>query len=346
MRLAVVAPLVTPLRPAQAGGAQAFVADLSLELTRRGHDLTLYCAQGSEVPGVRLDEVPVEAEISAALVRPGGTTAERVPAVARAFEAAFERVRARGADAVTQHGFDAEAFELSADLPVLHTLHLGPVVPAVVEAARTTAAAVAVPSLTMREAWAAAGVAAAYVLHNGVPDFDPGPVEPGEYALIAGRISPEKGVVEGVRAARAAGLRPLVVGAIYDEDYFTAHVAPLLGAGELLPVQPRERLWRIMARAAVTLMPVRWEEPFGLVAAEAQVAGCPVVAYRRGALPEVIAEGVGGFLVEPDDFEGFVAAIEQAAGLDRAEVRRAARKRLLMPACAAAYEAALEVVAR
>ncbi|HEX6489669.1 MAG TPA: hypothetical protein VF137_12460, partial [Candidatus Dormibacteraeota bacterium] len=64
------------MRPAQAGGAQAFVADLSLELTRRGHDLTLYCAQGSEVPGVRLDEVPVEAEISAALVRPGGTTAE------------------------------------------------------------------------------------------------------------------------------------------------------------------------------------------------------------------------------------------------------------------------------
>jgi glycosyltransferase involved in cell wall biosynthesis len=342
----VVAPLVTPLRPAQSGGAQAFVADLALELDRRGHEVTLFCAEGSEVPGVRLVPVPVEAGIEQALVRPGGTTRERVPAVRRAFAEAFSRVRGGGYEAVSQHGFDAEAIELAEGLPVLHTLHLGPVAPAVVRAARATGAATAVPSLAMLRAWSAAGVTPAHVLRNGTPDFDPGPREVGGQALIAGRISPEKGTAAGIRAARAAGLRPLVAGAVYDREYHRTQVAPILEPDALLPVQPRERLWRLMAEAAVTLMPIEWDEPFGLVAAEAQVAGCPVVAYARGALPEVVEAGVGGLLVPPGDFGAFVAAAVRARGLDRAAVRRSARSRLLIGASAAAYETALAQVAR
>lgn len=336
---------MTPLRPAQAGGAQAFVADLSLALTERGHDVTLFCAAGSEVPGVRLSVVPVEAGIEAALVRPAGTTAERVPAVERAFAAVFERVRAGAFDAVSQHGFDAEAIQLAAGLPVLHTLHLGPVAPAVLAAARSTRAPLAVPSAACRRDWAAAGVTIGRVLRNGTPDFDPGAAEPGDYALVAGRISPEKGTVTAIRAARAAGLRPLVVGAVYDAEYHRSAVAPLLEAGELLSVQPREQLWQMMAGAAVTLMPIEWEEPFGLVAAESQVAGCPVVAYARGALPEVIEAGVGGLLAPPGDFDAFVAAVAAARRLDRAAVRGSGRRRLLIDGSAAGYEAALAEVA-
>jgi glycosyltransferase involved in cell wall biosynthesis len=345
VRLAVVAPLVTPLRPAQAGGAQAFVADLSSELTRRGHDLTLYCAAGSEVPSVRLSEVAVDAEIERALVRPAGTTAERVPAVERAFATVFERIRADGADAVSQHGFDAEAIELSEGLPVLHTLHLGPVAPAVARAAVSTHAPLAVPSEACRRDWLAAGVTVDLVLRNGTPDFDPGPLEVGEYAVVAGRISPEKGTATAIEAARAAGLRPLVIGAVYDTAYHHDRVAPLLQPGELLPVQPRERLWRIMARAAVTLMPIEWEEPFGLVAAEAQVAGCPVVAYARGALPEVVEAGVSGVLVPAGDFGAFVAAIAEARNFERTAVRRSGRERLLIGGSVDAYERALRQVA-
>jgi glycosyltransferase involved in cell wall biosynthesis len=337
--------LVTPLRPAQAGGAQAFVADLSLALSRRGHDVTLFCAAGSQVPGVALSEIPVAAEIELALVRPAGTTIEDVPAVARAFAEAFRRIRADDFDVVSQHGFDAEAFELADGLPVLHTLHLGPVAPGVVRAAGRTAAPLATPSEACRRDWAAAGVTVGHVLRNGTPDFDPGERQTGAYGLIAGRISPEKGTVEAIRAARAAGLSPLVVGAVYDAPYFEAQVAPLLAAGERLPVQPRERLWRLMAAAAVTLMPIDWEEPFGLVAAEAQVAGCPVVAYARGALPEVIEDGVGGLLVPPGDFDAFVAAISEARSLDRGAVRRSGRERLLIDGSAAAYEVALAEVA-
>lgn len=295
------------------------------------------------MPGVEIRPVPVHASIELALVRPAGTTAERVPAVGRAFEAAFGLVRSDGADAVSQHGFDAEAIELAQGLPVLHTLHLGPVAPGVVAAART--ARCAVPSDAMRRAWLAAGVDA-LVLRNGSPDFEPGPLDVGAYALIAGRISPEKGTATAIRAAREAGLAPLVAGAVYDAAYHEREVAPLLRPGESLPVLRRELLWRVMARAAVTLMPIEWDEPFGLVAAEAQIAGCPVVAYARGALPEVVEDGVGGVLVPAGDFEGFVAAIPRAAALDRARVRAGARSRLLIGAAAERYERALKEVAR
>ena len=339
----MVAPLVTPLLPAQPGGAQAFVADLARELTGRGHDVTLYCAEGSEVPGVRLRRVAVEAEIEAALVRPGGVTAERVPAVERAFAAAFELVRGDGADVVSQHAFDAEAIAGAHGLATLHTLHLGPLVPGVVEAARRQAH-LAVPSEAARREWAAAGVAAR-VLPNGVPDFEVPAAGVRPYALIAGRISPEKGVAEGVRAARAAGLRPLVVGGVYDRAYFESSVLPLLSEGELLPAQARPALWRLMAAATVTVLPVRWEEPFGLVAAEAQVAGCPVAAYGLGALPDVVREGAGGALAPAGDVDALVAAIRRAAGLDRSQVRAQARARLLIGASAAAYESALMEVA-
>jgi glycosyltransferase involved in cell wall biosynthesis len=85
-------------------------------------------------------------------------------------------------------------------------------------------------------------------------------------------------------------------------------------------------------------MPVEWDEPFGMVAAEAQLAGCPVAGYRRGGLPEVVEEGVGGFLAEPGDFEGLLDAVRAALRLDRAAVRASALRRLLIGPVAATYE--------
>ena len=335
MKLAVVASLVTPLQPVQAGGAQAFLTDLARGLAGRGHSVRLYCAAGSVVPGVELAQVPVEAAVARALVMPGSAPAGPVPELRAAFEALFGELRRSGADAVSQHAFDAEAIELAEGLPVLHTLHLPPLVPSMVEAARATSSRLATVSQACRRDWARAGVEA-IVLPDGVPDWqpEPGPVRP--VALIAGRISPEKGIEDGVAAARLAGLEPLVVGG----DYDSAYRARLTGV-EILSPLPRRELWRLMAASAVTLMPVKWEEPFGLVAAEAQVAGCPVAAYARGALPEVVAEAEGGFLARPDDVEDLARAIRGCLELDRASVRAQARERLLLDRSLDAYEEAL-----
>ncbi|HEX6547306.1 MAG TPA: glycosyltransferase [Candidatus Dormibacteraeota bacterium] len=324
-----MAPLVTPLADAQLGGAQAFAADLARALQDRGCEVRLYCAEGSVVEGVDLRLVPT-GDLSAALVRPTGHP-EPLPGLRAAFRRCFEMLAEDGADAVSQHGFDAEAIEEAARLPVpvLHTLHLPPISPAVVAAARASRDRFATVSHAAGRLWREVGVEVTVIL-NGVPVFDPPAAEVEGWALVPGRVSPEKGVHIAIRAARAAGLEPLVVGAVYDVEYARAH-------GIQPRHLPRTELWALMARCAVTLMPVDWEEPFGLVAAESQVAGTPVVAFARGGLPEVI-DGGGGVLLAPGDERAFVEAIGAARALDRGVVRASAVARLDIRRAAAEYE--------
>jgi glycosyltransferase involved in cell wall biosynthesis len=277
----------------------------------------------------------------AALVMPAGHEAKPAPGVAAAIEAMFKSI-APGTDVVSQHAFDAPAFQAAAKgPPVLHTLHMPPLVPAVVRAAAGVGAGhLATVSESCRTSWKDAGVDVAWVLRNGVPDqpIEDLPVEPS--VLVAGRLSPEKGIEHALLAARAAGLPVRVAGAAYDPSYDVD-----LSGAERLGSLPRHDLRRVMARSAVTVCAVRWDEPFGLVAAEAQMAGCPVAAYRRGALPEVVDEGVSGFLAEPEDIDGLAAAIRRCLNLDRTAVRSSALKRLGLEEALDHYEVALREVA-
>ena len=341
MKIAVVASPVTPLRPAQLGGAQAFVCDLAAGLAARGHEVTLHCAAGSDVTGVRLVMVPAPRDAAEALVMPGGADPAPAPGVAAAIEAMFGAIPG-GVDAISQHAFDAPAFTLAVGRPVLHTLHLPPMVEAVVTAARKSPGIrLAAVSHASARSWAAAGVEVGGVLPNGVPEqrLDPAPVE--RVALVAGRISPEKGIEDAIAAARLVGLPVRLVGAHYDPGY-----APDLGGAETLGSLPRDELRRVMASSAVTICAVRWDEPFGMVAAEAQMAGCPVAAYHRGAMPEVVEDGVSGRLARPDDTASLANAIDECFALDRSAVRASALRRLGLDAALDRYEAALERAAR
>ena len=337
----MVASPVTPLRPAQPGGAQAVLCDLAAGLTRRGHDVVLYCAEGSEVDGVKVVMVPRPPDAAAALVMPLGKPAPPAPGVEEAIAAIFDAVASSHPDVVSQHAFDAAAFDASRDLPVLHTLHLPPIVPAVVRAAATTTSdRLATVSNSCRQGWRSAGVEVGRLIRNGVPDVGVVTTDQSRVALVAGRISPEKGIDHALAAARIAGLPVRVAGALYDPGYEID-----LDGADRLGELTRLDLRGVMAQSAVTVCAVRWEEPFGLVAAEAQMAGCPVAAYRRGALPEVVEEGVSGYLAEPDDIGALAAAIVACAGLDRDLVRASARRRLGLGAMLDAYEKALREIA-
>jgi glycosyltransferase involved in cell wall biosynthesis len=223
---------------------------------------------------------------------------------------------------------------------VIHTLHLPPDGGDVVRAARATRRPLVTVSAAMGRQWSAAGVDAS-VIRNGVPDpgYQPATVAP--VVLIAGRISPEKGTATAIRVARRAGLIPLVVGDVYDSAYFEHDVRPLLREHEWLGPLPRRELFEIMRRARVLLMPVEWEEAFGLVAAEAQIVGCPVVGYRRGALPEVVVDGIGGWLVEPADESGLVEAVGRSRLLDRESIAANARREFGLSRMLDQYELAL-----
>ena len=128
----------------------------------------------------------------------------------------------------------------------------------------------------------------------------------------------------------AAGLPIDVYGDPYDAGYARDQIGPrrVLPGVTVHEAVPRSSLWAAMAKAAVVLNPVRWDEPFGMAAAEAQACGTPVVAFRRGGLSEVIADGRTGFLVPPGDLRAAADAVVRTAAISRPACRRHAERHL------------------
>jgi glycosyltransferase involved in cell wall biosynthesis len=311
-------------------------------LAARGHAVTVYCAAGSEVPGVRVHEVDVPAAAArSALVHPG-RAAPRVAEVDAAIAAMFRAIDQSGCDVVSQHAFDAAAFEAVTGPPVIHTLHLPPLAGPVVDAVRAVPSGrLATVSESGRREWAREGIRVGRVIRNGLrPDPDL-VVDVPRRAFAAGRLSPEKGFEDAIQACHAVGLPLTIAGNRYDPDYRID-----LDGVEFAGALPRPAVRRLMARSAVFVCPIRWEEPFGLAAAEAQMSGCPVAGYRRGALPEVVQDGVTGYLAEPDDVFGLATAISRCLQLDRPRVKASAEARLGVDSMLDAYETAFPELVR
>jgi glycosyltransferase involved in cell wall biosynthesis len=150
---------------------------------------------------------------------------------------------------------------------------------------------------------------------------------PGDDLVVFGRIHPDKGTAEAITIAKRAGRRLVICGIVQDERYFAELVEPQVDGDQvryLGSIGPQQRA-SVLGSAAALLHPVAFDEPFGLSVVEAMACGTPVIAYRRGSMPEVIDEGVTGFLVH--DVESAAAAVSAAVGLDRRAVsaRAAAR---------------------
>jgi glycosyltransferase involved in cell wall biosynthesis len=337
MKIAIIAPLVAPIREPQRGGSQAFVSDLARGLLDRGNEVHLYAASGSDVPGIPMIDVGVDhRSLSATLYRASGATAGEPAAAESAFARVFAAVRDDRYDVIHNHAFDAPAISLATALhaPVVHTLHLPPddaVADALRQAARSDAPPmVAGVSGFQADAWRRV-VPVDAILPPSVPT---GLINwsraAGNGAVFAGRLSPEKGAAEAIDIAQAAGVRIDLYGDSYDAEYARKRVDPRRAEPgvRVHPAVPRSSLWEAMARVAVVLFPARWEEPFGMVAAEAQACGTPVVAFNRGALGEVIVDGLTGFLVAPDDIDAAADAVGRSTGLSRSECRAHAQRSL------------------
>ncbi|CAN5118108.1 glycosyltransferase family 4 protein [soil metagenome] len=176
-------------------------------------------------------------------------------------------------------------------------------------------------------------------VYNGVnlEDFD-FRSQKDDYLLFVGRIAPDKAPDLAVEIARQSGERLLLAGDIEDKhrDFFDEAVAPRLGHGiEFLGGQPRSVLKGLLAGAKALLMPLRWDEPFGLVVVEAMASGTPVIGWRRGALPELIDDGCHGFLVE--DVPGAVLAVSRLGEIDPVSARARVEERFSRRAMAAGY---------
>jgi glycosyltransferase involved in cell wall biosynthesis len=321
MRIAQIAPLFEAVPPKLYGGTERVVYSLTEELVALGHDVTLF-ASGDSITSAKLDAVWPRALRLDPDVKDWVST----------YAIMVEHVRRHA------HEFDVLHFHIDyfpnavftrQSTPFLTTLHgrldlpeLGKVYrffPTVPVISISNNQRTPIPDLN----WAA-------TVYHGIPEklLTPQPAEQ-SYLAFLGRISPEKGIERAIRIAKAAGMKLKVAAKVdkADRTYFDAEVAPLLTdanvefIGEINDAQKPA----FLSGAKALLFPIDWPEPFGLVMIESMACGCPVIAFRRGSVPEVMDEGVTGFVV--DSVEEAVAALARIGQIDRAGVRRQFEKR-------------------
>ncbi len=332
MRIAQVAPLYEAVPPKLYGGTERVVAHLSDALVNLGHDVTLFSSADAVtrarlVPvrdqAIRLDPAQLKSDLAAHLYMLGEVRARKDRFdiihfhVDMAHFPMFEALASR--TLTTLHGrLDIK------DLPEVY--RRWPKYPLV---SISNSQRAALPFAN----WAG-------TVYHGFPTdlykFSP---KSNGYLAFLGRMSPEKGPDRAIAIAKRLGL-PLKMAAkvdAADRAYFEAEIRPLLDhpliefVGEINDEQKSE----FLGGAEALLFPIEWPEPFGLVAIEAMACGTPVVAYRHGAAPEVIDEGVTGFVVDGEDEA--VAAVERARDLDRREVRRRFDRRFSATVMARSY---------
>jgi glycosyltransferase involved in cell wall biosynthesis len=359
MRIALVAPLVTPIAQPYVGGAQALVAALAQGLIQRQHSVTLFARKGSSVPDVPIEEIDVPES-----VRPSsfsGPALERPAdpgffAQANLFLNLFLQLQQRQSefDLVHVHAFDWPAFVCSTvlqHLPVAHTLHLHAISPEINEALRVLhQQGHPLKLITVSQACAhtyAPWTPFDYIIYNGVNlnDIPFAPTVPDDAPLLfAGRITPEKGVEEAIEIAERAGRPLLIAGGIYDQTYYEERIQPRLQqAGphiQHLGLLTHTELWQLMGRARGLLCPIAWDEPFGLTPVEAMATGTPVIAFHRGAMDEIIRHGETGFLVEPGDCTQAAAQVDRLVELSRAQCRAHIERNFSFPHMLNEYERA------
>lgn len=327
-----------PVPPAGYGGIEEVVALLCEQLVIRGHDVTLFAAPGSR------STAKVRTLLDAAHPDAIGAALHDSDYVASAWEA-VDRAAAHGEpfDVVHDHsGFTAVAMAGRLGTPVVHTLH-GPFTH---ETARFyqrhghKAALVAISRF--QAARAPSGVRIAAVVPNPIAtDRWPLGVDKDDYLLWIGRMDPVKGAHRAIEAARIAR-RPLVMAGPIQSgqaDYFHRRIEPHVDGrwvrylGEVTGM-PRQQLF---ARAAALLMPIRWDEPFGMVMVEALAAGTPVIAFPEGAAGEIVIDGFNGRLVA-DEAE-MAEAVDEVSAIAPHDCRDSVRSRYDVAIIASRYEA-------
>ncbi len=316
MRIAQVAPLHESVPPKLYGGTERVVSYLTEELCRLGHQVTLYASGDSSTAARLKPACPAALRLDARVEDPLAhhmILLDHVLADAEQYDIVhfhldyihFPLARLLGVPHLTtMHG----RLDLPDLRPLFDRFHDLPVV-SISNAQRRP---------LPRANWQA-------TVYNGLPEglhrFHP---EPGTYLAFLGRISPEKGIVQAIDIAGRAGMELRVAAKIdaADRSYYEEVVRPLLRqphvtfVGEIDEQQKN----RFLGEAAALLFPIDWPEPFGMVMIEALACGTPVIAFGRGSVPEVLAHGACGFVVETADEA--VQAVGRLGELSRWQCRR------------------------
>ncbi|WP_322056544.1 glycosyltransferase family 4 protein [Paraburkholderia sp. J63] len=341
MRIAQIAPLHEAVPPKLYGGTERVVSYLTEALVEQGHDVTLF-ASGDSITSAKLEAFWPQA------LRLDPTIRD----VMAPHMLLLEEVRRRA------HEFDVLHFHIDyypfslfqrQDVPFVTTMHgrldlpeLQPIFNAFSD--------VPVVSISDNQRIPLQQACWQQTVYHGLPEdvLKPIPnVEPG-YLAFLGRVSPEKGLDKAIRIAGQAGMKLKVAAKIdkADRAYYEEVIKPLMALphveyiGEIGEHEKRE----FLGNAHALVFPIDWPEPFGLVMIEAMACGTPVIAFKRGSVPEVIENGVSGFVVE--DEISAAAAVKRLSTLPREKVRAAFEARFSSKVMARNYVAVYEEMLR
>jgi glycosyltransferase involved in cell wall biosynthesis len=331
MRIAQVAPLFESVPPQNYGGTERVVSYLTEALIHRGHQVTLF-ASADSVTRARL--VP-------GCQRSLRTDPDCVDQLACHFPMLEEVVRRSGDFDLVHFHVEYLHFPFSRRLrcPHVTTLHGrldAPELPQLYQEYRH------VPVISISDAQRRPLPSANWLgtVYHGLPeDLYTFREQPGNYLVFLGRVSPEKGLDRAIAIARRVGMKLKIAAKIdrTDRDYFTETIEPLLQGPlvEFLGEVGGSAKDELLGNAYALLFPIDWPEPFGLVMIEALACGTPVIAFRNGSVPEVIEDGVSGFIVETLD--AAADAVTRVATLCRRECRQAFLERFTAPRMTWAY---------
>jgi len=316
MRIAQISPLFEAVPPKLYGGTERVVYSLTEELVAMGHDVTLF-ASGDSITSAKLAPMREQA------LRLDPTVKDWVATYYRMVELIY-----RQKDEFDILHFHIDYFPLQLfsrqDTPYLTTIHGRLDVPEFVETYGTFAQCPFV-SISDSQRRPIPQLNWVKTVYHGMPAdiLSPQPVKQ-EYAAFLGRISPEKGADRAIEIAQRAGLKLKIAAKVdnADKEYYDSKIKPLIQGnpnvefiGEINDAQKPD----FLSGAHALIFPIDWPEPFGLVMIESMACGTPVIAFNCGSVPEVMEDGVTGFVV--NNIDQAVKAVGKIHTLDRAKVR-------------------------
>ena len=315
LRIAEVGPVATSIPPPRSSSVELMTSLLTEGLVARGHDVTLFATGTSRT----------SARLHATFARGYGDDTSLWPwELCELFNLAAAVERAADFDVIHYQAMYAPvslAFTRMSPVPVVQTIHHAPSAPEVALWRRYPNAPFV--AISRAQARLLEGLNVVGAVHHGIEAaafvFRE---RPDNYLLFLGRFTPGKGVLEAIDVARRTGMRLLLAAA--ENDYYREAVAPLVDGERVVYVGEVDHAAKValLGGAQALVYPVQSGEPFGLVLAEAMLCGTPVAALRRGAVDELVTEGVTGGMFETLD--GLVAGLPALMALDRARVREAA----------------------
>ena len=316
MRIAVLSPISWRTPPLHYGPWESVVSLLTEELVHMGLDVTLFATGDSQTRG----------KLVAVCPRPYSEDRSVDPKVAECLHISEIFERAAEFDIIHNH-FDFLPLTYSGlvETPVVTTIHgfSSPSIIPVYKKYNDRGHYVAIsdsdksPELD-------------YIatIHHGidVAQFPFSGAE-GKYLLFFGRIHPHKGVYEAIQVAQHAGIKLVIAGIIQDQEYFASRVEPHINgmSVEYLGSVGPDRRAEVLGEAIALLHLISFDEPFGLSLIESMACGTPVIAFRRGSMPEIIRDGETGYIVE--DIEGAINAVASVTSINRSTCRADVEKR-------------------